>query len=293
MTPEEIEAWLQDQPLVIAYMVTLLAGSLISFVVLIVKASRARRLGTHPIPPWPLKTSDFALFMVTLVLWFVLSGTMLMQFYGWVSDDTAEPGTGLMVLGGVLLQAGMLYVFLRFRFHFRSANEGPVSPRIVPLGHCILTGLFYFLACLPVVYGVGVAWNGLLEFLRRQGYEIDLPLQDAVVLLQQASSPLAFAGLILLAVVVAPIVEELVFRAGIYRFFKGKTSVSLSLLISGILFGLVHGNVQSLPGLVAVGVCLGLSYELSGSIRVPIFFHAFFNLNSIIWILIIPGNVTG
>lgn len=288
-----MEAWLQEQPLVIGYMILLLLGSLISFVVLIVKTSRARRIDTHSVPPWPLRTSDFALFMVTLVLWFVLSGTLLIQFSNWIAGNGNDPGAGVMVLGGILLQAGMLYVFLRFRFHFRSANEGPISPRIIPLWQSLFTGLFYFLASLPVVYGVGVAWNGMLEYLRQQGFEIDLPLQDAVVLLQEARSPLAFTGLILLAVVVAPVVEEMVFRAGIYRFFKGKTSVALSLLISGTLFGLVHGNVQSLPGLIAVGVCLGFAYELSGSIRVPIFFHAFFNLNSIVWILVLPGNVAG
>ncbi|NDV63461.1 CPBP family intramembrane metalloprotease [Puniceicoccales bacterium CK1056] len=293
MTPEEIEAWLLEQPFVLAYMILLLLGSLVSFIVLILKVGRARRIGTHTVSPWPLKTSDFALFMVTLTLWFVLSGAMLMQFYSWMSGEGSEPGTGMMVMGGILLQAGMLYVFLRFRFHFRSANEGPISPKIISLGQSLFLGLFYFLASLPVVYGVGVAWNGLLEYLRQQGFDINLPLQDAVVLFQEASSPIVFVGLILLAVVVAPVVEETVFRAGIYRFFKGKTSVALSLLISGTLFGLVHGNVQSLPGLVAVGVCLGFAYELSGSIRVPIFFHAFFNLNSIIWILLLPANVTG
>jgi membrane protease YdiL (CAAX protease family) len=293
MTPEELEAWLLGQPFLIGYFVFLLAGSLISFIVLIQRIGRARRVGSNPVSPWPLKATDFALFMVVLTLWFVLSGTFLMQFHAWIAGDEADPGTGIMVIGGFLLQAGMLYVFLRFRFHFRSANEGPISPRIIPLGQSIFTGLFYFLAALPVVYGVGVVWNVLLEFLREKGFDINLPLQNAVILFQEAQNPFTFFGLILLAVVVAPVVEETVFRAGIYRFFKGKTSVTLALLISGTLFGLVHGNIQSLPGLIAVGVCLGFAYELSGSIRVPIFFHAFFNLNSIIFILLIPENIPG
>lgn len=293
MTPEELESWLMDQPLLIGYICLLLAGSLISFIVLLTRVSRMHRLGTNPVAPWPIKPSDFALFMVAMVLWFILSGTFIMQFHGWIAGSDSDPGTGVMILGGFLLQAGMLYLFLRFRFHYRSANEGPISPRIVPLGTSLFTGLFYFLATLPIVYGVGVAWNGLLEFLRQQGYDINLPLQDAVILFQEAGSPLLVFGLILLAVVVAPIVEETVFRAGIYRFFKGRTSISFALLISGTLFGMIHGNLQSLPGLITVGVCLGLAYELSGSIRVAIFFHAFFNLNSIIWILLIPDSFAG
>jgi membrane protease YdiL (CAAX protease family) len=187
----------------------------------------------------------------------------------------------------------MLYLFLRFKFHYRNPNEGPLSSRLLSLPQSLALGLFYFLASLPFVYGVGLGWNVALEVLRENGFAIDLPLQDAVVLFQDTTDPFIFGGLILLAVVIAPIVEETVFRAGVYRFFKGKASIPIALLISGLLFGLIHGNLQSLPGLVAVGICLGIAYELSGSLRVSIFFHGFFNLNSIIWIFLMPEGFAG
>ena len=290
MSAEELEVWLLEQPGLLAYLGILLLGSLVSFIILIVRISRQNRLGKYPISPWPLKGFDFGIFLVSLLLWFVLSGLIVLQLYNWVGGDEGDNGTGMAILGGFLLQLGMLYLFLRFRFHYRTPGEGPVSPRILSLGQSLLLGFFYFLASLPVVYGVGLVWNGLLEFLRSAGVDIDLPLQDAVLLFQDVESPLAFFGLLLLAVVVAPIAEESVFRAGVYRFFKGRTSMAFSLFISGLLFGMIHGNLQSLPGLIAVGICLGLAYELSGSIRVPIFFHALFNLNSILWILLIPES---
>ena len=293
MTAEELESWLLEQPLLLTYLGLLLAGSLISFIVLARRIMKMQRLGPNPIPPWNLGGTDFALFLVSLVIWFVLSGRILIEIYGWIAGSGAEPGTGIMVVGGLFLQAGMLYLFLRFRFHYRNATEGPLSPKILSLRQGLVLGLFYFLACLPVIYGVGVLWNSILEMLREYGWNIELPLQDAVLLFQNSDDPLAFVGLVLLAVVVAPIVEENVFRGGIYRFFKGRTPITIALVISGILFGLVHGNLQSLPGLIAVGICLGMAYELSVSLKVPIFFHAFFNLNSIIWILLIPETVAG
>lgn len=293
MSPEELNQWLRDHPGLLLYLVGLLVGGFLSFVILLRQILKDRRIATHPIPPWPLRPIDFGLFLVSLTLWFVLSGSVLLQLHRWLAGPGSEPGTGVMVLGGCLLQAGMLYLFLRFRFHFRSSTEGPLSPVILPLHRCFILGFFYFLAALPVVYGVGVLWNGFLEFLRQRGLEIDLPLQDAVQLLQETDSPATFFGLVFLAVIVAPIVEETVFRAGIFRFFKGRASLPAALLISGTLFGLVHGNLQSLPGLITVGVCLGLAYELSGNLRVPIFFHAFFNLNSILWILLLPDALGG
>lgn len=291
MTPEEFEAWLSGQPLVLAYIGLLLIGSLASFLILMVRIARSRKLGEFSVSPWNIRNVDFALFLVTLVLWFVLSGTAIVQVFRWLNGDDSPPGAGVMVIGGFVLQAGMLYLFMRFRFHYRNPNEGPLSPRIIPLGQSILVGLFYFLASLPVVYGVGAVWNKVLETLRDRGYDINLPLQDAVILFQETQNPFTFFGLILLAVVVAPVVEETVFRAGIFRFFKGRAPLIVALFISGVFFGLVHGNLQSLPGLIAVGMCLGLAYELSGSLRVPIFFHAFFNLNSIIWILVLPQGL--
>lgn len=291
MTAEEFEYWLSQQPGLLTYLGLLLAGSLVSFVILTRRISKMSRLGDHPVTPWQLSHLDFGLFLVALILWFLLSGTLLVEVYGWIAGPEAQPSEGIMVLGGILMQAGMLYLFLRFRFHYRNPNEGPLSPRILGLAQAVPLGLFYFLASLPVIYGVGMAWNFILELLRARGWQIDLPMQDAVLLFQQADNPIVVTGMLLLAVVVAPVVEECVFRGGIYRFAKGRASITVSLFVSGLLFGLVHGNLQSLPGLIAVGVCLGVAYELSGSIKVPILFHAFFNLNSIIWILLIPENL--
>jgi membrane protease YdiL (CAAX protease family) len=293
MSPEELEAWLLERPALIIYVVALMAGSLVSFLLLLRRLLQSRRLGATPVSPWPLRPLDFGLFMSALVIWFALSGAFLMQAYKWIAGADVQPGPGIIVLGGFLLQAGMLYLFLRFRFHYRSPNEGPLSPRLLSTRQSLLTGLFYFLASLPVVYGVGVAWNTILQMLRDRGVDISLPLQDAVVLFRQTDSAAVLVGLVLLAVVVAPVVEETVFRAGIFRFLKGRAPLSIALLVSGTLFGLVHANLQSLPGLITVGVFLGLAYEHSGNLKVPIFFHAFFNLNSIIWILLIPEGLAG
>ena len=288
MTAEEFEAWFLSQPGLIAYLLLLGLGSLVSFVILAWRLPRMQRLPSAPVSPWSLPPLDFGLFLVALVLWFVASGAILMELFSWLAAPESEPGAGTMVAGGLFLQSGMLYLFMRFRSHHRNPMEGPLSPRILSLTESLRLGLFYFLASLPVIYGVGAVWNGFLEILRRQGFELDLPLQDAVLLFQETNHPLALGGLFLLAVVVAPVVEECVFRGGIYRFLKGHIPLPAALLISGFLFGLIHGNLQSLPGLVAVGVCLGIAYELSGNLKVPIFFHACFNLNSVIWILALP-----
>jgi len=111
------------------------------------------------------------------------------------------------------------------------------------------------------------------------------------------------------AVVVAPVLEEMLFRGlfqtvirsflesrnsiphqndvslGSHRFGAGRNRAWLSILISSGLFSMVHGNVPHWPALFVLGVCLGYAYEKSGSLFRPIFIHAFFNAVTMIFVL--------
>ena len=99
------------------------------------------------------------------------------------------------------------------------------------------------------------------------------------------------------AVVIAPVLEEMIFRGLIQTvirsFFESRDSklktrsrVWLPIFISSGLFSMVHGNVPHWPALFLLGVCLGYAYEKSGSLFRPIFIHAFFNAITIIFVLL-------
>ncbi|MHC4110369.1 MAG: lysostaphin resistance A-like protein [Planctomycetota bacterium] len=99
------------------------------------------------------------------------------------------------------------------------------------------------------------------------------------------------------AVVIAPVLEEMIFR-GLFQtvirsFFESRDSkletrsrAWLPIFISAGLFSMVHGNVPHWPALFLLGVCLGYAYEKSGSLFRPIFIHAFFNAITIIFVLL-------
>jgi membrane protease YdiL (CAAX protease family) len=99
------------------------------------------------------------------------------------------------------------------------------------------------------------------------------------------------------AVVIAPVLEEMIFR-GLFQtvirsFFESRDSkletrsrVWLPIFISSGLFSMVHGNVPHWPALFLLGVCLGYAYEKSGSLFRPIFIHAFFNAITITFVLL-------
>jgi len=92
-------------------------------------------------------------------------------------------------------------------------------------------------------------------------------------------------GLIMSACIVAPIVEELVFRGYIYGVLKKFSSSLFAMIVAGALFAAVHLNLPALLPLWILAIVLTMSYELSGSLWVPIGIHAGFNTISIVFML--------
>jgi len=83
--------------------------------------------------------------------------------------------------------------------------------------------------------------------------------------------------IIVLAIVVAPMVEEFVFRFFLYGVVKRYFGRVLGLAANSVLFAAVHAHVPSAAPLFVLGACFTIAYEWSGSILVPMTMHALFN----------------
>ena len=79
--------------------------------------------------------------------------------------------------------------------------------------------------------------------------------------------------------IISPIVEELIFRGLIYkRMRRGAEKATQAMILSGIAFGLYHGNlVQMIYGSLA-GILLAYLLEKYGSIKAPILAHICMNI---------------
>lgn len=88
------------------------------------------------------------------------------------------------------------------------------------------------------------------------------------------------------AVIVAPIVEETVFRGFVYGVIKRYTDGYFAAIVSALLFAIVHLHVGSLVPLFMLALGLCLAYERTGSLLVPMWMHAIFNGTSTALILL-------
>jgi len=85
------------------------------------------------------------------------------------------------------------------------------------------------------------------------------------------------------AAVIVPILEEIIFRGLFQTMLRSFTKkVWLSIIITSVFFVLPHPNLEHWPALFVLSLCMGYSYEKSGSLFRPIFIHAFFNATSVI-----------
>lgn len=80
----------------------------------------------------------------------------------------------------------------------------------------------------------------------------------------------------------AAALEEIIFRGIIYRIVEGSLGTKLALILSALLFGLVHisnehANAISIVSAVAGGILLGLMFSLTRRLWLPIAFHAGWN----------------
>ncbi|NLP35186.1 MAG: CPBP family intramembrane metalloprotease [Clostridiales bacterium] len=98
-------------------------------------------------------------------------------------------------------------------------------------------------------------------------------------------------GLVVLyAVVIAPIVEELIFRGVILHLIGKANNVYLVIIFQALLFGIYHGNiVQGIYG-TGLGILLGYTMVKFRTIAAPILLHMMINASAFL-MNIIPSNM--
>jgi len=112
-----------------------------------------------------------------------------------------------------------------------------------------------------------------------------LPPQPLVVLLETEESTALLSATALLAVVAAPVVEEMIFRGFLFSAIRDNLGSRGAVLLSALAFSLVHGNWFAILPLFLLGMILAWSFEWSKSLTVPITIHMVQNAVTIFTLL--------
>lgn len=124
-----------------------------------------------------------------------------------------------------------------------------------------------------VVSGLTVTWL--------QDVWPDLEPQDTVKAFQESDGFMFRFLVVLAAVVVAPLAEEVLFRGFVYGVLKRYTDAPFAALSSSLMFAIIHLHVGSLLPLWVLALLFCLAYEVSGCLLAPMLLHMIFNGTSI------------
>ena len=73
--------------------------------------------------------------------------------------------------------------------------------------------------------------------------------------------------------VVAPLLEEILFRGLLQNGLSKRLPVWAAIALSALVFGAMHMDLYAMPPLVLMGAIFGVIYHLTGSLRVTIVLH--------------------
>ena len=89
--------------------------------------------------------------------------------------------------------------------------------------------------------------------------------------------PLTFASLFGTTAILAPLLEETVFRGFLLPSLAKVMPTPLAVLGSAVAFGLVHFSPRDTPQLMALGVLMGFAYVRSRNLLTPMMIHSAWN----------------
>ena len=104
---------------------------------------------------------------------------------------------------------------------------------------------------------------------------------------------LPFPVMLFLIGIFGPCSEELVFRGIVYQGYRKNGTVFASMLLSALLFALMHMNFNQAFYAMAVGILVVLLVEATGSLWSSILFHVFFNSWQVCMMYLYGGTENG
>jgi membrane protease YdiL (CAAX protease family) len=256
--------------------------------------------------------------LVPLVLWFggvavavVLVQKLTPNLSGWQELFRDHI---VMSIGAVITIVVMLFLA---HVHFSRRLKG-FGLNIRTIAKDFFMAIVNLLAVWPLILAAVTGTIFFVKLFSGQEYQMQQHQQLEMVT-EYPQLPLRIM-IVFVAIIIAPLLEEMMFRGFVqtiirsildFRFTSfdfrlksaiGQTSLPeqsaignrqsqisparggqawLAIIFSSVFFAIMHADPGHWPALFVLGVCLGYSYEKSGSLFRPIFIHLFFNASSV------------
>ena len=100
-----------------------------------------------------------------------------------------------------------------------------------------------------------------------------LQAQTQRIIASMSDSWLDQVTMFFVIVIFAAIIEEILFRGLLQNGLKRRVGAGWAIVIAGLVFAAIHGQLLAFPVLALIGMAFGLLYHLTGSLRLTILLH--------------------
>jgi membrane protease YdiL (CAAX protease family) len=232
--------------------------------------------------PWSFEQGAFLL-LVLMALYF--ASTTFQRLVGDLFENAgAEENALRIVVQSVcfyLIGLGTVALsLLRRQVTWRDAFG--LEPRAVLRD--VGKGAVFYLAALPFIVFYSLLYQAVLR-----GMGCEIMMQEIALVVAGEQSFWMRLWLVGLAVVLAPLFEEILFRGIGLPLLARKWGVAPAVVAVSVIFAAVHFHLPSMMPLFVVAVAFSLAYIQSGSIVVPIVMHALFNGVNVAMLMMLKG----
>ena len=214
---------------------------------------------------------EFIFMIVVAVLGISRYGTTdQAQLYDFIMNATMSHALSMTLLAGLATAPILIFIYIRDNNKDRrngtfvkyKLNNILKYLLIIPFGVFNMLWANYFVALLQLV---------MPKFMLESYTDTQQIIEGGGFLIQ-----------LLTAGIVAPIVEELIFRGLVYRRTKKMIGTIAAAILSAALFGVFHGNWVQAPYAFIIGIVAVFVYEKFKSIVAPIMLHMSANILSVL-----------
>lgn len=250
------------------------------------------------IPEIELKTNKYwlmllPLFAVLSILAFAKLSFVIIQGLFLLFDVSLQGSTIGIIFTIIFDLLGIIFLLVLIR-----KKVVPLNKQVKNKEYGFLFTIQMYLMILTLIIIIGLILVFLWETIS-PGNSNASPY-DSLVSVQSSGDLVNTLSLIILAVIMAPIFEEMLFRRLLIPLLEGTglLSTGIAIIASATMFGLIHTESDLLAGSIQfasihfisasiIGLALGLVYVITRDIRYSIFLHAINNAFAVSTLLII------
>lgn len=228
-----------------------------------------------------------AKFIVFLIISIVLSVVVPSIIIGVSGSDPVfilKNGGLTIFLTSLIMYLSMmvLYYFFGMERIDREALFTKAPSRSVP-------NVFYYFApfCLGIL--LNLVYINILQRLFPGFFERMMDAGNLSSNILKSNDPLQILMIFIAIVIMAPIVEEIVFRGILYNMLNKSMGLLAAAIISSMGFGILHG--LTFFQTFFIGLTLAVLYQITGDLKVPIIAHMINNFIALIESILVGAGV--